>query len=136
MMGPPQVALPSKEVFAIMGAENLQRMIADFYVELAQSSIAHLFPQPLDGAIQRSYWYFAGLLGGPATYVEQRGHPRLRQRHMGFAIDEAAKNEWLRCFENVLVDAPTRYSFPVQHLPVFKNFLHAFAAWMVNRGES
>lgn len=46
--------------------------------------------------------YFTQWLGGPAIYSEQRGHPRLRQRHMGFPIDEAARDAWMACMDRAL----------------------------------
>lgn len=42
--------------------------------------------------------------GGPQTYMEQRGHPRLRRRHFPFPIDEAARDAWLLCMGKALDD--------------------------------
>ena len=44
----------------------------------------------------------------------------------------AARQEWLRCFDVVLADAPAQYNFPAEHLPGFRTFLEGFATWMVN----
>ncbi|MDA0990751.1 MAG: hypothetical protein O3A51_08375 [Verrucomicrobia bacterium] len=73
-----------------------------------------------------------GFLGGPPIYTQRRGHPRLRMRHIPFAIDEKARQEWLRCFDKILDCAVERYHFPPQELPVFRNWLHVFSEWMIN----
>jgi hemoglobin len=56
----------------------------------------------------------------------------MRARHLPFVIDEAARQEWLACFERVLVRAVDEYSFPAEHLDGFRNFLIGFSSWMVN----
>ena len=73
-----------------------------------------------------------GLLGGPPLYQQLYGNPALRARHMPFPIDEAARQEWLRCFDLVLAAAPVRYDFPAEHLAGFRAFLDGFSGWMVN----
>ena len=83
-------------------------------------------------ASRKSAAFFVGLLGGPPLYHQLYGNPAMRARHMPFLIDEAARQEWLRCFETVLADAPARYNFPAEHLDGFRTFLHGFSAWMVN----
>jgi hemoglobin len=56
----------------------------------------------------------------------------MRARHLPFVIDEAARQEWLACFDRVLADAPAKYNFPAEHLPGFRAFLVGFSSWMVN----
>ena len=46
--------------------------------------------------------YFGEWMGGPALYSEARGHPRLRMRHFGFAIDKSARDAWLLCMAQAL----------------------------------
>lgn len=130
--GPPRVSAPSSEIYAAMGEENIFTMLRDFYRELAKSSIRHMFPEDMDAASEKSAAFFVGLLGGPPLYHQRYGSPMMRARHMPFAIDEPARREWLACFNRVLDDAPTRYNFPVEHLPGFRAFLDGFSRWMVN----
>ena len=122
---------PSREIYAAMGEENIFAMLRDFYAELGKSPIRHLFPEDMDAASEKSAKFFVGLLGGPPLYHREFGNPRMRARHMPFAIDEQARNSWLECFERVLAD-PARYNFPAEHLEGFKAFLRGFSAWMVN----
>jgi hemoglobin len=61
------------------------------------------------------------------------GAPMMRARHLPFPIDEAARREWLVCFDRILDQAVEQYDFPAQHLPGFRAFLHGFSTWMVNK---
>jgi hemoglobin len=132
--GPNQAAPPSREIYARMGEANIFRMLADFYAELEQSPIRYMFPQDMQKASEKSAAFFVGLLGGPPLYHRRFGNPAMRARHMPFAIDEASRQVWLDCFETVLADAVTKYDFPAEHLAGFRDFLHGFSRWMVNRG--
>jgi hemoglobin len=131
--GPPRVASPNREIYALMGEANIYHMLADFYAELAQSPLRSLFPADMLEASRKSAAFFVGLLGGPPQYQQRYGSPMLRARHIPFPIDEAARQEWLACFDRVLAHAE-RYDFPAQHLEGFRTFLREFSGWMVNRG--
>jgi hemoglobin len=115
-----------------MGEENIFKMMEDFYGELEQSSLRGLFPADMVAASQKSAAFFVGLLGGPPLYQQRYGSPMMRARHLPFAIDEAARQEWLACFERVLDQASQKYNFPTEHLPGFRAFLQGFSSWMVN----
>ena len=132
LSGPPRVAPPSPEIYAVMGQENIFAMLADFYAELEKSPIRMMFPSDMKRASQKSAAFFVGLLGGPPIYQQIYGTPMLRARHLPFAIDETARREWLRCFNRVLDHAPDAYCFPAQHLAGFRKFLEGFSEWMVN----
>jgi hemoglobin len=58
----------------------------------------------LAGAREKLYWFLSGWLGGPQLYVERRGHPRLRARHLPFAIASAERDAWMRCMERALAE--------------------------------
>jgi len=130
--GPPRVAAPDPAIYERMGLDAIVQMIEDFYAELAQSAISAMFPDDMVAASRKSAAFFVGLLGGPPLYHQIYGNPAMRARHMPFPIDEAARQEWLRCFDTVLADAPARYNFPAEHLDGFRAFLHGFSTWMVN----
>ena len=130
--GPPQQG-PSREIYGIMGEKNIFRMLEDFYLELEKSTIRGLFPGDMKEASHKSAKFFVGLLGGPPLYAQEYGPPRMRARHMPFAIDKAAQEVWLACFEKVLAHAEDNYGFPSEHLEGFKVFLKEFSGWMVNK---
>ena len=130
--GPSQVTLPSSEIYEKMGEEAIYQMLEDFYNALSQSSIAHLFHKDVVSASKKSAAFFVFILGGPPLYQQQVGPPRMRQRHLPFAIDEAARQVWLDCFMQILEDADKKYRFPPEHLEGFCQYLKTFSAWMVN----
>lgn len=134
--GPPQVAPPSKEIYNLMGEANIFLMLADFYQELEQSSIRHMFPKDMQKASEKSAAFFVGLFGGPPLYHMRYGNPMMRARHMPFPIDESARQVWLACFDRVLDHAVADYDFPEQHLRQFREFLKGFSGWMVNKKPS
>ena len=124
---------PSREIYYAMGEANIYLMLEDFYLELEKSSIRHLFPANMVDASKKSAAFFVGLLGGPPLYHQLYGPPMMRARHMPFVIDEAARQEWLRCFDHILKNnAEEKYNFPQQHLDGFRAFLVGFSGWMVN----
>ena len=131
-INPREIVSPSREIFAVMGEENITRMLQDFYAELAQSSIRDMFPDDMHASAQKSAAFFVGLLGGPPLYQQRYGNPMMRARHLPFAINQTARDEWLACFERVLQDAPARYNFPSEHLDGFREFLRGFSIWMMN----
>jgi len=132
--GPPQGIAPSREIYAAMGQENIFRMCADFYDEIGRSALIRpMFPEDLPSASRKIAAFFVGLLGGPPLFQQWYGDPMMRARHLKFPINEAARQEWLRCFRVILHDANAKYDFPAEHLPGFVRFLEGFSAWMVNR---
>ncbi|HTB23619.1 MAG TPA: hypothetical protein VK914_13060 [bacterium] len=135
-VGPPQGPPPDAAIYRAMGESGITRMLQDFYRELARSPIAHLFPGEegaLMEAAERSALFFVGVCGGPPLYAQKIGPPRMRARHLPFAIDAGARRAWLDCWDPVLKDCGTKYGFPEAHLPGFRAFLDGFSAWMVNR---
>ena len=132
---PNEIQPPSREIYEHMGQANIFLMMSDFYKVLAQSEIRGLFPPNMQKASEKSATFFVGLLGGPPLYQQKYGQPMMRGRHTPFRIDEKARQVWLGCFEQVLVDAPEKYQFPSQHLPGFQKFLDRFSKWMVNTAD-
>jgi hemoglobin len=81
------------------GMPFFERLVDRFYdgVE-ADPDLLALYPDPADlaGARRRLALFLAQYWGGPTTYSDERGHPRLFMRHRGFAIDPAGRDRWLR----------------------------------------
>ena len=129
---PTKIAAPSREIYRLMGEDNIVRMVEDLYRELEQSPLRPMFPADMVAASRKSAAFFVGLLGGPPLYHQRYGNPMMRARHLRFAITPRARVQWLACFERVLVHAPERYGFPAEHLPGFRAFLEDFSQWMTN----
>ena len=80
------------------GMPFFEALIDRFYDHVAHDPLLRpLYPEAdLAGARHRLTLFFAQYWGGPRTYDEERGHPRLRMRHAGFAIGPAERDAWLR----------------------------------------
>ena len=80
------------------GMPFFEALVGRFYDGVAADPVLRpLYPEPdLDDARHRLTLFLAQYWGGPRTYDEERGHPRLRMRHMPFAIGPAERDAWLR----------------------------------------
>jgi hemoglobin len=79
------------------GADFFDRLTTSFYSRVAADPILRpMYPETeLAPARDRLRMFLEQYWGGPTTYGELRGHPRLRMRHAGFPIDAAARDRWL-----------------------------------------
>ena len=80
------------------GKDFFVNLVKDFYQEIINDPVLKpMYPEDdLDGAIERLTLFLMQYWGGPATYSELRGHPRLRMRHAAFPIDFRARDSWLK----------------------------------------
>jgi len=81
----------------IGGAETIRTIVATFYAGVAQDpELRPMYPEEdLGPAEDRLFLFLSQYWGGPKTYGEERGHPRLRMRHSPFAVTPAARDLWL-----------------------------------------
>lgn len=79
------------------GEDTFRRLVAHFYAGVAQDPVLRpLYPEAdLGGAEDRLRMFLIQYWGGPSTYSEQRGHPRLRMRHAPFPIGPEQRDAWL-----------------------------------------
>jgi hemoglobin len=79
-------------------------LVSQFYARVATNEILRpMYPErDMEGAAQRLKMFLEQYWGGPSTYSEERGHPRLRMRHAGFKIGPAAKSAWLTCMREAV----------------------------------
>ncbi|MGQ0465539.1 MAG: globin [Sporichthyaceae bacterium] len=84
---------------AVGGDEFFEKLIHRFYSGVAADEVlSAMYPsQDMAGAEERLRMFFQQYWGGPTTYSEQRGHPRLRMRHNPFTITLAGRDRWLAC---------------------------------------
>lgn len=82
---------------AVGGAETFRRLVAHFYAGVAHDPVLRpLYPEEdLRPAQERLRMFLVQYWGGPRDYQDQRGHPRLRMRHVPFAIGARERNAWL-----------------------------------------
>lgn len=80
------------------GRATFERIVRRFYEGVRTDELLWpMYPEhDLEGAIERLTGFLEQYWGGPGTYSEQRGHPRLRMRHAPFPVTPAARDAWLR----------------------------------------
>jgi hemoglobin len=89
---------PDSLYAAIGGEDTFRRLVERFYAGVAgDPELRKLYPEEdLGPAADRLRLFLIQYWGGPTTYSDLRGHPRLRMRHAPFAIDQAAHDAWIR----------------------------------------
>jgi len=91
---------------ALGGADAVRGLVDRFYDlmdELPETyDLRQLHPADLTGSRQSLFEFLSGWFGGPPLYIEKKGHPRLRMRHMPFAIGPAERDQWMLCMRTAL----------------------------------
>jgi hemoglobin len=118
----------------MIGAEGFARLVAAFYRQVPQDDLlGPLYPaSDLPGAEQRLRDFLIGRFGGPQTYIEQRGHPRLRARHSSFPINQTIRDRWMQLMDNALGKA----SLPSKAEEVLRKFFNEMSTFMINQPEA
>ena len=105
-------------------------LVSQFYAHVATNEILRpMYPESdMKGAAHRLQIFLEQYWGGPTTYQEERGHPRLRMRHAGFHINPAAQDAWLDCMRKA-VDG---MEMKAEHREKLWRYLDGAAHHMVN----
>lgn len=115
------------------GHETFRKIVHEFYAGVANDErLAPMYPaDDMDGAEERLRMFLEQYFGGPHTYSEQRGHPRLRMRHMPYVIDSTARDAWL---ENMVaaVESIDSQTMSDDHRTAMLDYFHHAAEFMVN----
>ena len=112
------------------GEETFHKLVARFYAEVAEDSVLRpIYPEEdLGPAEARLRMFLEQYWGGPRTYSDQRGHPRLRMRHAPFRIGPIERDAWLRCMRIAVDEA----GLDEPHRAMLWQYLEMAAASMVN----
>lgn len=115
------------------GTPTFERIATEFYRGVREDPVlAPMYPdEDWEGATWRLQAFLEQYWGGPTTYSEQRGHPRLRMRHQPFAVTPDARDRWLRHMHAAL-DA---VELAPMHDAAFRDYVERAALAMVNRFE-
>jgi len=118
-------------VYDQLGEVGFAALVSAFYQGVKKDDlIGPMYPQDdWEGAEQRMRDFLIFRFGGPQRYIEERGHPRLRMRHMPFAIGEAERDRWLALMEQAFDEAKT----PSPALEELRAFFVPTADFMRNR---
>lgn len=116
------------------GHDTFRRLVARFYEGVADDPVLRpLYPEAdLGPAQERLRMFLEQYWGGPTTYSEQRGHPRLRMRHVPFAVSPLARDRWL-AHMRVAVD---ELDLAPVHASQLWDYLERAAHSMVNTFDS
>ena len=102
-----QISHDSRTLYERIGGEEaIQNLVKAFYRymdELEETrSIRQMHAKSLKASEEKLFMFLSGWMGGPNLYMEKHGHPRLRMRHLPFAIDESARDQWMHCMKLAL----------------------------------
>src|SRR5215211_1717274 len=119
------------DVYAHIGEEGFARLVRAFYSQIPNDDVlGPMYPKhDLAGAEQRLRDFLIGRFGGPPRYTEQRGHPRLRMRHMPFAIDQTARDRWMMLMDRAI----TETQLPSAVAELLREFFHGTTTFLMNR---
>jgi hemoglobin len=82
---------------AVGGATTFERIVEHFYEGVAVDPVLRrMYPEDLTESKRHLALFLMQYFGGPTTYSQERGHPRLRMRHLPFAIGMAERDAWMR----------------------------------------
>ena len=112
---------------AIGGEQTFRRIVARFYVEVKDDELLRpLYPEEdLGPAEERLRLFLMQYWGGPHTYSDNRGHPRLRMRHAPFQIGPLQRDAWLRCMRVAVDEAGLSEEHRAQLWNYLENAAHS-----------
>jgi hemoglobin len=118
---------------AVGGAETFNAIVSRFYAQVPEDEIlSQLYPaDDLPAAEQRLRMFLEQYWGGPRTYSDQRGHPRLRMRHAPFRITPIERDAWLRCMHTAVASIDSR-TLDDEHRRELLEYLEMAAHSLVN----
>ena len=95
------------------------------------SEIRAMHAADLSGASSKLFKFLSGWMGGPNLFIQEYGHPILRQRHFPFAINASARDQWMLCMNKALDEISMDADFREN----LSQVLQQLATHMINRDE-
>ena len=119
-----------------LGGDAAVRQLVDRFYDLmdlepAYAELRRTHGSELDHARDKLHWFLCGWLGGPDHYIERFGHPRLRARHLPFAIGIRERDQWLACMNQAMQECGVDEDLRVRLMQAF----FQTADWMRNRPD-
>ena len=121
--------------FERLGGEPAVRALVDRFYDLMDlepgyAALRATHGSTLDESRDKLFWFLCGWLGGPDHYQSRFGHPRLRARHMPFAIGVKERDQWVACMDQAMGETEVPEALRTRLKASFMNT----ADWMRNRG--
>ena len=120
-----------RTLYEVLGESGFERLTQAFYARVPDDDIlGPMYPAgQTEAARVQLRDFLVGRFGGPQRYIEQRGHPRLRMRHMPFPIDERARDRWMELMSQALDEA----GFEPEVSAFLLRYFADTATFMINR---
>jgi hemoglobin len=117
-------------IYSMIGEEGFTCLVAAFYRQVPEDDLlGPMYPEAdRRGAEQRLRDFLVYRFGGPERYIAQRGHPRLRARHLPFRISQAARDRWMQLMNNAFAEA----ALPVEAEELLRAFFEQMSTFMIN----
>ena len=121
--------------YETLGGEAAVRGLVDRFYDLmdlepAYAVLRGIHPSDLAGSRDKLFWFLSGWLGGPDLYQSRFGHPRLRARHLPYAIGIPERDQWMACMVQAMQEEAVD---PAMAQRLAESFFGT-ADWMRNRG--
>ncbi|MBA3624498.1 MAG: group II truncated hemoglobin [Methylibium sp.] len=134
---PRQRADASDTPYAQLGGEAALRALVDRFYDLMDlepglRELRALHPSTTEGSRDKLFMFLSGWLGGPDLFVERHGHPRLRARHLPYAIGVRERDQWLACMAQAMQECGIDAALAER----LKASLANTADWMRNQGTA
>lgn len=130
-----------EQVYAAIGEEGFERLVRAFYRQIPGDDILGPMYRMSDvdpdgpetarmaAAEARLRDFLIFRFGGPQRYIERRGHPALRMRHVKFVVDKAARDRWVQLMDNALDET----ALPAEATATLRQFLGDVATFLINK---
>ncbi|MCA8963912.1 MAG: globin [Planctomycetes bacterium] len=114
----------------LLGEPKLTAIVAGFYARVpADPILGPMYPEgDFEAAEQRLRSFVIYRFGGPPTYLQERGHPRLRIRHHPFRLDRAARDRWMQ----LMMASIDEQQIAPEHREYLERFFGDIATFLIN----
>lgn len=120
-------------IYPHYGDEPFHRLVDGFYARVEQEPLLRpMYPDDLASSREHLFLFLVQYFGGPQTYMAQRGHPRLRMRHVPFVIGEAERDAWYTHMTASLAEA----GFAPDAQELMRSYFERAATFLINRYDS
>jgi len=123
----------SDNLYELVGGDpTFERLVENFYARVeADNLLRPMFPQDLEPGKRWQFLFLTQYWGGPTRYVEERGHPRLRMRHMPYTITPQMRDLWVQH----MLDAIDAVGIVEPARSMMREYFERGASFMINHEE-
>lgn len=118
-------------IYHLVGGDATFRQIVNRFYDLveADDDLRPMFPDDLEPGKEWQFLFLTQYFGGPKRYIAERGHPRLRMRHMPFPIDDKARERWLQHMLTAMDEA----NLPEEAYTLMRDYFERASIAMINQ---